>query len=72
MKFEWDPRKVEIKGNISLSRLESSVGALSKIINNGDDDFYLKMESKLEIPQTEDHQIPFKLTPLLEEFRELF
>lgn len=43
MKFEWDGQKMEIKGNISLSKLESSIGILWKLVNSGGDGFYLKM-----------------------------
>ncbi|XP_044500293.1 uncharacterized protein LOC123221524 [Mangifera indica] len=72
MRFEWEGQKVELKGDVSLSKLESSVSTLLKIISNGGHGFCLKSGEEADTCEAEINEILPTLVPLLNEFEDLF
>lgn len=72
MEFEWEGRRVEIKRDISLTKLETFVGTLWKLVGEGDKGFYLKIDIDTDATLSEGQNIPTKLIALLEEFKILF
>lgn len=72
MRFKWKGEKVELKGDASLTRLETMVEALLKSMTQGDKGFSLKASDDRRTSGEDDENIPVEMTPLLKEFEYLF
>lgn len=72
MRFEWNGQKAELRGDVSLSRLESSVKTLLKLLAQGDEGMYLYTEEEMERVMTDGGDTLIELVPLLREFEDLF
>lgn len=72
MRFEWNGQKVELRGDVSLSRLESSVKTLLKLLTQGDEGLCLCAEGEIERATTDGGDTLIELVLLLREFEDLF
>lgn len=72
MRSDWCGRKAVLKGYVSISRLESSMGALLKLIAQGNEDLCLKTNEERKITMIDDENVLAKLILLLKEFEDLF
>lgn len=61
-----------MKGDVSLTRLETFVETLLKLMAQGSDGFTLKTSIEGRISELDREDILAELTPLLEEFEDLF
>lgn len=72
MRSDWCGRRAVLKGYVSISRLESLMGALLKLIAQGNEDLCLKTNEERKITMIDDEDVLAELILLLKEFEDLF
>lgn len=68
MKFLWEGKKVEVKGDMSITRLETSLKILLKSICEGGDGYWIKLGKEIKSDLTDDTFMALEITELLKEF----
>lgn len=68
MKFLWEGKKVEVKRDMSITRLETSLKILLKSICEGGDGYWIKLGKEIKSDLTDDTLMALEITELLKEF----
>lgn len=72
MKFLWNGRKVDIKGNVALTRLEATYETLIKLMDDETEGFWIEMVQQEGEALQETKQNHPNIIELLFEFKPLF